>query len=89
MRVEGSQMSYRDDLIRQAIEAQGFTNETLAKAAGLAVATVSSIRNGKENITLTSLRSVAHALSLDWSLMFTTKPAEVFTPKPELETATA
>lgn len=66
---------YRYDLIASAMSDQNHTNESLAKACGLAVATVSSIRNGRENITLPSLIKIADELGLTMQELFEPKAA--------------
>lgn len=55
---------YNTRILNQEIENQDFTNEKLAVKAELAARTVSSIRNGEENVRLTSLKKVADALGL-------------------------
>lgn len=61
---------YNTQIINRAIEEQEFTNEKLAVKADLAARTVSSIRNGEENVRLLSLKKVAEALGLKLIVKF-------------------
>lgn len=70
---------YRNDLIKGAMAANDITAKKLAKATGLSTDTLTRIRNGEVNITLTNLIAVAGALGLSMQ--------ELFTPKQELEEA--
>jgi transcriptional regulator with XRE-family HTH domain len=65
---------YRTDLINAAMGAQRLTNPKLAKLAGVGVGTVSSIRNGKETVSLPSLKKVADALELNLEVRLSPKP---------------
>lgn len=75
MSAKHSTSVYRYDLIDDAMIAQNYTNERLAKACGLAVATISSIRNGRPNITLPSLVKVATILGITMRQLFMSKAA--------------
>lgn len=55
---------YETDSINREIREQKLTNEKIAVRAELAARTVSSIRNGEPNVTLTSLEKLAAALGL-------------------------
>jgi transcriptional regulator with XRE-family HTH domain len=70
---------YRNDLIKGAMAANDITAKKLAEATGLSTDTLTRIRNGEVNITLTNLIAVAGALGLSMQ--------ELFTPKQELEEA--
>jgi transcriptional regulator with XRE-family HTH domain len=61
---------YRNDLIKGAIAAKDLDNKKVAELAGVSEGTVSSIRNGSVNITLTSLMAVADALGLTMQELF-------------------
>ena len=61
---------YNTQIINREIENQDFTNEKLAVKADLAARTVSSIRNGEENVRLISLKKVAAALGLKLVVKF-------------------
>lgn len=54
---------------------RGLTNRALAESAGLAVATVSYIRNGRACVLLPSLKKVADALGLDLVVRFEKRAA--------------
>lgn len=66
---------YDTEVIDKAIEEQHLTNEKLAVSAGLSSGTVSSIRNGEENIRLPSLKRVANALGYEVEIRFVPKVA--------------
>jgi transcriptional regulator with XRE-family HTH domain len=66
---------YDSQLIDKAIGEQNLTNEKLAVSAGLSSGTVSSIRNGEENIRLPSLKRVANALGYEVEIRFVPKAA--------------
>jgi transcriptional regulator with XRE-family HTH domain len=53
--------------------ANRLTNEKVAALAGVAPKVISAVRNGKENITLTSLKAVAKALNLEVEIRFNPK----------------
>lgn len=65
-----SDKAYRDDLIRGAKAAKRLTNPDVARMAGLSIATVSAIMNGRPEVTLPSLQAVAFALGLDMHDLF-------------------
>lgn len=62
---------YRNDLIKGAMAAGDINREKLAEMTGLSLGTLSSIRNGSVNVTLSSLVSVAEALGLSMQELFT------------------
>lgn len=64
---------YRNDLIKGAIAAKDLDNKKVADLAGVSEGTVSSIRNGSVNVTLTSLMAVASALDLTMQQLFEPK----------------
>ncbi|MET0625725.1 MAG: helix-turn-helix transcriptional regulator [Pyrinomonadaceae bacterium] len=64
---------YRNDLIKGAMAAHDLTLERLATRAGLSPATVSAIRNGRENVTLHSLTAVAEAVGFVVEINFIPK----------------
>lgn len=66
-------MTYRVDLINGAMGSQRLTNKLLAEKTGLAIPTVSTIRNGHTNVTLPSLIAVADALGLSMQQLFEPK----------------
>lgn len=66
---------YDPQVIDQAIESQQLSNEKVAVSAGLSSGTVSSIRNGEENIRLPSLKRVANALGYEVEIRFVPKAA--------------
>lgn len=66
---------YDPQVIDQAIESQHLSNEKVAVSAGLSSGTVSSIRNGEENIRLPSLKRVANALGYEVEIRFVPKAA--------------
>lgn len=55
---------YRTDLINAAMGAQRLTNSIVAKRAGVAVMTVSKIRNGYRNVGYLTLKKVVEAIGL-------------------------
>ena len=61
---------YNAQIIDRAIEDRNLSNGRVAASAGLSCGTVSSIRNGKENVTLPSLKKVADALGLQLIVRF-------------------
>ena len=69
--------TYRADLIRSAMAGQDppWTNEVLAEKANLSQTTVSAIRNGSANVTLSSLRAVVDALGLRMEEIFQERAA--------------
>jgi transcriptional regulator with XRE-family HTH domain len=66
---------YDPQIIDEAIESQHLSNEKVAVSAGLSSGTVSSIRNGEENIRLPSLKRVANALGYEVEIRFIPKAA--------------
>jgi transcriptional regulator with XRE-family HTH domain len=64
---------YDPQVIDEAIESQHLSNEKVAVSAGLSSGTVSSIRNGEENIRLPSLKRVANALGYEVEIRFVPK----------------
>jgi transcriptional regulator with XRE-family HTH domain len=68
---------YRNDLIKGAMAANDITAKKLSETTGLSTDTLTRIRNGEVNITLTNLITVAGALGLSMQ--------ELFTPKQEVE----
>lgn len=54
--------------------ARRLTNEDVAKAAGVATRTVSAVRNGKDTVTLPSLKAVAEAVGLSVEISFVPLP---------------
>lgn len=66
---------YNSQIIDRAIEDRHLTNEKVAVNAGLSSRTVSSIRNGEENIRLPSLKRVANALGYEVEIRFVPKAA--------------
>lgn len=62
---------YRTDLINGAMGAQRLTNEKVAEKAGLAVRTVSAVRNGDPSVRLPTLKAIADALGLSMEALFT------------------
>ena len=64
---------YNSQIINRAIEDRHLTNEKVAVNAGLSSRTVSSIRNGEENIRLPSLKRVANALGYEVEIRFVPK----------------
>jgi len=72
---------YDAEMLNQAMENQQLTNEKLAVRADLSASTVSSIRNGEENVRLLSLKKAANALNLQVEIHFV--------PKSEIATAGA
>lgn len=66
---------YDAKVIDKAIEDQGLSNEKVAVAAGLSSRTVSSIRNGEENVKLNSLKRTAEALNLKVEIRLIPKAA--------------
>lgn len=73
---------YRTDLINGAMGANRLTNEKVAALAGVAPKVISAVRNGKENITLTSLKAVAEALNLEVEIRFNPKPEALEEARP-------
>lgn len=73
---------YRTDLINGAMGANRLTNEKVAALAGVAPKVISAVRNGKENITLTSLKAVAGALNLEVEIRFNPKPEALEEARP-------
>jgi transcriptional regulator with XRE-family HTH domain len=71
---------YRSDKIKGKQAELGLSVEQLARRAEVNPNTVSAIRNGR-SVTTGSLEKVINALGL--------KPAEVFEPKTEAQTAAA
>ncbi|HYO90343.1 MAG TPA: helix-turn-helix transcriptional regulator [Pyrinomonadaceae bacterium] len=67
-------MMYDTEKINEAIEQQELTNEKLAVKADLSSSTISAIRNGEENVRLTSLKKTAIALGFDVEVRFIPKP---------------
>lgn len=63
--------------INEAMGRERLTNETLGDKAELDPATISRIRNGNPNVTLTSLLKVATALNLELQINFVPKPETV------------
>jgi DNA-binding Xre family transcriptional regulator len=55
---------YRTDLINDAMNESGHTNESLAHKTGLSHATISAVRNGKANVQLATLRVIVKELKL-------------------------
>ena len=66
---------YNSQIIDRAIEDKHLSNEKVAANAGLSSRTVSSIRNGEENIRLPSLKRVANALGYEVEIRFVPKAA--------------
>lgn len=66
---------YDPQVIDRAIASQHLSNEKVAVSAGLSSGTVSSIRNGEENIRLPSLKRVANALGYEVEIRFVPKAA--------------
>lgn len=66
---------YRNDLIKGAMASHDLTIERLATRAGLSPATVSAIRNGRENVLLHSLKAVAEAVGFEVEINFVPKRA--------------
>lgn len=64
---------YDPQVIDEAIESKHLSNEKVAVSAGLSSGTVSSIRNGEENIRLPSLKRVANALGYEVEIRFVPK----------------
>lgn len=62
--------SYDPAPLNEAMRRQGFTNEKLAVRADLAARTISSIRNGDENVRLATLKKAAGALNLKLIIQF-------------------
>ncbi|MBV8857893.1 MAG: helix-turn-helix transcriptional regulator [Acidobacteria bacterium] len=71
---------YRSDKIRGKQAELGWSVGQLARRAEVNPNTVSAIRNGR-SVTTVSLEKVINALGL--------QPAEVFEPKPEVQSAAA
>ncbi|MDQ1610309.1 MAG: Cro/C1-type DNA-binding domain [Pyrinomonadaceae bacterium] len=70
---------YRNDLIKGAMAANDITTKKLSEITGLSTDTLTRIRNGEVNITLTNLIAVAGVLNLSMQ--------EIFTPRQEVEEA--
>lgn len=64
------EQSYNPAPLNEAVKEQGFTNEKLAVKACLSARTVSSIRNGDENVKLSTLKKAASALNLKVVIRF-------------------
>ena len=73
---------YRNELLKGRMAELGKTVEGLAAETGLAVGTISAIRNGRANITLTSLRTIAEAVGFEVEIRFNLKPAPVAQAQP-------
>lgn len=67
---------YEPEQINAAMGAKRLTNCKVAVLAGVSPKVVSAVRNGKENLTLPSLRAVAEAVGLEVEVRFTQKPEE-------------
>jgi transcriptional regulator with XRE-family HTH domain len=65
---------YRNDLIKGAMAAQDITKDILAEMTGLSLDTLRRIRQGEENINLSSLVVVANALGLTMQQLYEPKP---------------
>ena len=70
---------YPEEQINAAMGAQRLSNEAVAAKGHVTPKVVSAVRNGKENIMLTSLKAVANAVGLEVEITFTPK-AEVSEP---------
>lgn len=64
---------YRNDLIKGAMAANDLNREKLAEKTGLSMQTLSSVRAGRPNVTLSNLILVADALGLSMQELFTPK----------------
>jgi len=74
-RKENVMKPYRYDLIVRAMASQGKTNESLAHESKLSHASISAVRNGKPDINLSTLRTVALSLGLQMHELFTPEVA--------------
>jgi transcriptional regulator with XRE-family HTH domain len=64
---------YNSELVNSAMGARRLTNPEVARIAGVAPKTVSAIRNGKDSVTLPTLKKVADALDLQLIVRFEKK----------------
>lgn len=65
---------YRDDIIRAEMAAQRITEETLAEETGLSRSTISEVRNGKGNPTVSTLSIIAKKLQIPLARLFEPNP---------------
>ncbi|MGB8510057.1 MAG: helix-turn-helix transcriptional regulator [Pyrinomonadaceae bacterium] len=73
---------YRNDLIKGAMAANDINRDKLAELTGLSLGTISSIRGGGDNVTLSNLIAVAGALGLSMADLFTPKSEQVQEEEP-------
>lgn len=62
---------YNPAPINEAMGRERLTNKSVAKLAGVNTKVVSAARNGKDTVTLPSLKKVADALHLDLEVRLT------------------
>lgn len=74
---------YQTNLINGAMGANRLTNKKVAAIAGVAPKVISAVRNGKENITLHSLKAVADAVGFEVEIRFNPKPRPIEEVRPE------
>jgi transcriptional regulator with XRE-family HTH domain len=66
---------YNPALINEVMGRERLTNRKVAALAGVNTKVVSAARNGKESVTLPSLKKVADALDLNLVVKLEKKPA--------------
>lgn len=67
---------YPNELIKGAMAEQAITIDDIKEATGLSPTTISAVRNGKVNIKLPTLKSIANAVGLELEIRLTRKAAQ-------------
>jgi transcriptional regulator with XRE-family HTH domain len=80
--LQKERVMYNTAPINEAMGRERLSNDRVAEMAGLDPATVSRIRNGNPNATLSSLKKVADALSLSLEIRFTAKAEQTQEEEP-------
>lgn len=73
---------YKPDPINAAMGAQRLSNEKVAAKARITPKVVSAVRNGKQNILLSSLAAVAGAVGFEVEIRFVPKAESVQQEEP-------